>query len=278
MHGGGSVALVLRSAPAGTGVVFRAGGSGEIPARAQAVSATTHATTLSHGKDSVSTVEHLLASLHARQIDNVQIELDGAEVPIMDGSALPFVQLLRHAGVRRQSALRPQLRIVRPLEVVDGERRIAVEPGEGLTLSCTIDFAHPAIGRQSMTIESLTAEVFEREIAPARTFGFLEDADALRQAGLAQGASLENTVVLDERGVVNPDGLRWPDEFVRHKLLDLIGDLSLLGHPIHGCIRVERGGHALHHRFVRALLESPESWRVEGSDRESTPTDPGQSS
>jgi UDP-3-O-[3-hydroxymyristoyl] N-acetylglucosamine deacetylase len=269
LHCGEPVRLCIRPAPPGSGIVFEvadANGVGEIPALAASVSATANATTLSRDGFEVSTVEHLLASLHALRIDNLRVVLDAAELPALDGSAAPFVRLLSEAGIEPQELRQAPLRVLRRISVEDGERRISIEPGEGLSIDYAIDFAHPAIGRQELTIAELTPEVFEREIAPARTFGFLADLDALRSAGLARGASHDNTLVLGADAVVRPESMRWPDEFVRHKVLDLIGDLSLIGHPIEGHVRVERGGHALHHRLVRALLETPDAWRIEGDE------------
>ncbi len=271
--------LTLRPGRAGAGILFfqrpapRHGGSAraadrdrpgavEIPARPARVSSTSNATTIARETASVSTVEHLMAALHAMQIDNVEVEVEGPEVPVMDGSAAPFTRLLRRAGVFEQSTLRPHLEIARPVEVVDGPRRISIEPARSFRVSYVVDFDHPAIGRQAFEVPRLTPDFFERELAPARTFGFLQEVSELWRNGLARGGSLDNTVVLDDRRVMNPDGLRWPDEFVRHKVLDLIGDLALMGLPIRGHVQVERGGHSLHHRLVRALLDSPDAYRV----------------
>jgi UDP-3-O-[3-hydroxymyristoyl] N-acetylglucosamine deacetylase len=265
LHCGLPIELTLRPGRIDSGVVFvrrDLPDEGEIPARPGAVRSTSHATTLARGAAVVSTVEHLLAALHAMRIDNVRVEVDGPEVPVMDGSAIGFVELLGRAGVFAQSAPRAQFSVVRPLEVDEGGKRIAIEPADGFYVSYALDFAHPAIGHQELELPRLGPGVFEREIARARTFGFLEEVNELWRAGLARGGSLENTVVLDERRVLNPDGLRWPDEFVRHKILDLLGDLSLLGLPIRGRVRVERGGHSLHHRLICALLENPQAWRV----------------
>lgn len=265
LHCGMPVQLTLRPGRVDSGVVFirRCGAEKiEIGARPGAVSSTCHATTLSCGSVRVSTVEHLLAALHSLRIDNVRVELDSPEVPAMEGSALSFVRLLHSAGVYRQNAPGASIRILRPVEVVDGMRRISIEPSRGLRISYAVEFEHPAIGRQEFEVRRLNSEVFEREIAPARTFGFLEDVDELWRAGLARGCSLENTIVLDDCRVMNPEGLLWPNECVRHKILDLIGDLALLGLPIQGHVRAERGGHSLHHRLLRALLESPQAWRV----------------
>jgi len=267
LHGGAPVHLTLRPAPVDSGVVFvrtDRGRSVEIRAHPVAVRSTRLATTLGSGEATVRTVEHLLAALFGLGIDNLRVEVDGSELPIMDGSAAPFVYLLRSAGIRTQPAVRPALRLRRPLEVRDGGRRIRIEPARSFCVSYAVEFDHPLIGRQEYCLGSLDPEHFEREIAPARTFGFLREVDALWRSGFARGGSLDNTLVLDDAGVVNSDGLRWPDEFVRHKVLDLLGDLALLGLPIRGHVRVERGGHSLHQRLVAAIVASPDAWRIDG--------------
>jgi UDP-3-O-[3-hydroxymyristoyl] N-acetylglucosamine deacetylase len=280
LHSGAPARLTLRPAPADSGVVFVRSreGSGEgieIPARSELVSSTANATTLSVGGSpkgvGVSTVEHLLATLRCLGIDNVRIEVDGPEVPVMDGSAAPFCALVRSAGASAQSAPRRALFVKKPVTCSDGRRSIRVEPARVLRISYTVDFEHPAIGRQELEIPDLTARVFEAEIAAARTFGFLEDQEALREAGLAGGASLANTVVLGPGGVLNPGGLRWPDEFVRHKVLDLLGDLALIGHPIRAHVRVERGGHSLHHALLAALRARPKAWTLVRDDAAPAP-------
>ena len=268
LHSGSPVQLTLHPARANSGIVFRGTGldGAEIPARAAYVSSTAQATTLARGGRSVSTVEHLMAALYASGIDNVGIEVDGPEVPVMDGSAGPLVYLIRSAGVFVQQEPRGVLRVDRVVEVRDGQRWIRVSPGRGLQISYAVDFAHPAIRRQELRIPKMGPEVFERELARARTFGFLDDVHRLWRDGLARGGSLDNTVVLDAERVLNPDGLRWPDEFVRHKVLDLLGDLALLGMPIEGHVEVERGGHALHQALVKGLLRSTDAWHVQGED------------
>ena len=260
--------MALRPAPSGSGVVVRRrleGRAVDIPARLECVLGDHRATTLAREGAEVSTVEHLLAALSVAGIDDVVIEADAPEIPAFDGSAAAFVALLAEAGATEQDQRRAYAVVTGPLAVEEGERRIAVEPAAALSIDYTIDFAQPAVGRQTLSLDRLDAKSFEREIAPARTFGFLEDVDRLRAAGLACGASLDNTVVVDGARVVNPDGLRFPDEFVRHKALDLIGDLALFGMPIRGRVRVERGGHALHHALVRRLEQTPSAWRVEGA-------------
>ena len=269
LHSGVPVAVTLRPARVNTGVVLvrnDGGRSVEIPARSRFVSSTSHATTLSKDGASVTTVEHLLAALRAFGVDNVRIEVNGPEIPAMDGSATSFVYLIRSAGVYEQPELRPTIRIDEPIEVVEGARRMRIEPCRYFRISYAVDFEHPAIQRQELQIPRLTSQTFERELAPARTFGFLHEVSALREAGLAKGGCLENTVVLDAARVINGDGLRWPDEFVRHKVLDMVGDLSLLGMPIQGHVKVERGGHALHQRLVTEILARTDAWSVVGGD------------
>lgn len=268
LHSGAPVQLTLHPARVGSGVVFVRTDLAhpvEIPARREAVTSTRFATTLGRGDATVATVEHLLSALYSLGIDNVRIEVDGPEVPVMDGSAASFVFLIRAAGVFEQDAPRRRLRIRRELEVRDGDRAIRVAPARGLHVSYAVDFAHPVIGSQALESLLLDDESFEREICRARTFGFLHEVEALWRSGLARGGNLDNTVVMDAERVLNRDGLRWPDEFVRHKVLDLVGDLALLGLPLDAHVRVERGGHALHQQLVQAILETPEAWTVEGT-------------
>ena len=269
LHSGEAAGVRLSPAEPGTGVVFvccNAGIETEIPARAEFVSASANATSLARDGASVMTVEHLLAALSARGVDNVRIEVDGSEIPAMDGSAAPFDGLLRDVGLCAQGDSRQVLEVRRAVGYADGNRSIRIEPASGFGISYAVDFTHPAIGRQVLEIDDLTPDHFESEIAPARTFGFLDQVEALRRAGLARGACLDNTLVLDASGVMNEGGLRWPDEFVRHKVLDLVGDLALLGCPVRGRVRVERGGHAIHHALLRTLRDQPESWALVGED------------
>ena len=268
LHSGRPVQLTLHPARANSGIVFHGTGvdAVQIPARSAYVSSTAQATTLACDGHAVSTVEHLMAALYALGIDNVGVEVDGPEVPVMDGSADELVSLIRSAGLFVQQEPRGVLRVERTVEVRDGDRWIRVSPGRGLQISYAVDFDHPAIRRQELHIPCMSPAVFELELASARTFGFLQDVHRLWRAGLARGGSLGNTVVLDGDRVLNPDGLRWPDEFVRHKILDLLGDLALLGMPIEGHVEVERGGHALHQALVRDLLRSPDAWQVQGED------------
>jgi UDP-3-O-[3-hydroxymyristoyl] N-acetylglucosamine deacetylase len=266
LHSGEPVELVMTPAAAGTGVVFvRRDGDRlvEIPARAEFVCSTTNATTLSRDGVQVATVEHLLAALRALDIDNLRIEVDAAEIPVMDGSAASFADGIRAAGSVAQAPSRRVMVVCKSVSYTNGLRSIGIEPAKkGLRVSYAVDFEHPAIGRQVLDLPDLTPACFEAELARARTFGFHDQVEALRSAGLARGASLDNTIVLGEDGVMNPGGLRFPDEFVRHKVVDLLGDLSLLGHRVRGHVRVERGGHGLHRALVDALLADPSSWKL----------------
>lgn len=267
LHSGEPVQITLRPARAGSGVVFVRTDLPqpvEIPARPESVAATRYATTLGRGRATVGTVEHLLAAIYSLGIDNLRVEVHGPEIPVMDGSSASFVFLLRAAGLFEQPVPRARLKIQRPFEIRDGERRIRVEPAAGLRIDYAIDYAHPAIGRQELAGLSVDGESFETELCRARTFGFLHEVQTLWQNGLARGGNLDNTVVLDEERVLNRDGLRWPDEFVRHKALDLVGDLALLGMPLEGHVVVERGGHALHQRLLAELLANRSAWRVVG--------------
>jgi UDP-3-O-[3-hydroxymyristoyl] N-acetylglucosamine deacetylase len=257
LHTGKPVQLTLQPARAGTGIVFVRTDLPEpveIPARPSSLTGRAHlATTLGRQGATLDTVEHLLAAAYGLGVDNLRVEIDGPEIPGMDGSAASFVYLLRSAGLYAQAAPRSVLRVTRPIEIRDGQRRIRIEPARGFRVSYEIDFDHPCIRRQAIHDLSIDETSFEREIARARTFGFFAEVDALWRAGRARGACLENTVVLDETRVLNRDGLRFPDEFVRHKVLDLLGDLALLGARIEGHVRVERGGHALHQQLVAQL-------------------------
>lgn len=261
LHSGAPVQLTLQPARAGTGVVFVRTDLDtpvEIPARPEFVTDTRFATTLGRGGTTVGTVEHLLAALRGMGVDNVRVELDGPEVPVMDGSAASFAFLVRVAGLFEQSAPRRTLRLQRPLEIHQGDRWARIEPGRGLRISYTVDFAHRAIGRQAIRGLALTPEGFEAELCRARTFGFLRDVEPLRRMGLGLGGSLDNAVMLDDDRVMNRGGLRWDDEFVRHKALDLVGDLALLGVALEGHVHVHKGGHALHQALVAEIVCSRE--------------------
>jgi UDP-3-O-[3-hydroxymyristoyl] N-acetylglucosamine deacetylase len=264
LHSGAQVTLTLRPAPPDHGIVFHRvdiPGSSSIPATAAQVVDTSFATTL--GKDGirVGTVEHLLAALSGLGIDNLRIELDGPEVPILDGSAGPFVYLVNSAGVRVQDAPKSFLVIKRPVFLREGDKEASLGPSNRLRIDCAIDFHHPLVPGQSLSLD-FSGRSFSRELARARTFGFLRDVERLKAAGLARGGSLENAIVVDEFSVLNPEGLRYPDEFVRHKALDALGDLALFGHPVIGHLRVSKSGHALHHRLVARVLADETQYAV----------------
>ena len=254
LHSGKMVNMTLRGAEENSGINFYIAtpeGSRRLSPRPDLVIATGLATTLGNAGASVSTVEHLLACVRGLGIDNLRIDAHGGELPIMDGSAAPFALLINNAGLKRQTAPRRVLRVKKPLTHSQGDKRISVEPYDGFLVDYSIDFAHPLIGTQRLTLD-LTPESFT-EVARARTFGFLHEVEALYSRGLALGGSLDNSIVLDERGVVNPDGLRCPDEFVRHKILDFIGDMAMLELPLQGRFTVSCSGHTLNNQFLRLL-------------------------
>ena len=259
LHSGIYTTVQLQPAPAGSGITFvRADLDGlRIPALQASTTALDYATTVGKDDVAVGTVEHLLAAVMACDITDLDIHIDGPEVPIIDGSALPFMHLIDAAGVRSLDAAIAPLRVSRPIEVVEGDKVIRMVPADRLILKYKIDFAHPVIGRQSFHFD-FEHDNFLRKIAPARTFGFMRDVEKLRAAGLARGGSVENCIVLDDRGVAN-GALRFKDEFVRHKILDLLGDLALIGRPIVGEITASRGGHAMHSKFVARLLQESEA-------------------
>ena len=254
LHSGIYTTVELHPVPAGSGITFvRADLDGlRIPALQASTTALDYATTVGKDDVQVGTVEHLLAAIMAWGITDVDILIDGPEVPIIDGSALPFMHLIDAAGVRVLSAEVPVLRVRQPIEITSGDKSIRIAPANRLIIKYRIDFDHPSIGRQSMQFD-FGSDSFLRKIAPARTFGFMKDVEKMRAAGLARGGSVENAIVLDEKGVVNGP-LRFRDEFVRHKILDLVGDLALIGRPVVGEITAHRAGHAMHSVFVEKLL------------------------
>ena len=260
LHSGAEAQVRLLGAPAGAGVRFRRTDLDGfvVEARAANIAKVSYATSLMKKGVFISTTEHLLSALIGCGISNAIVELDNLEVPILDGSALPFVELIEAARPRRQSRRRRVMKIVEPLELREGKKFIGVYPASSYRLHYEIDFPHPVIGRQRFSFE-LTPESYRKELAPARTFGFLADFDAMRRQGLIRGGSLENAVVLDPQRVVNGD-LRFRDEFVRHKMLDLIGDLALLGAPLEAEVVADRAGHALHTALVQRLLQEPHRW------------------
>ena len=272
LHSGAKVGMALLPAEADTGIVFRrtdlAGRGAEIAARWDNVVDTRMCTTIGNGEGVVvGTIEHLVATLAGLQVDNVTVELDGPEVPVMDGSAEPFAFLIECAGIREQDAPRRVVEILKPVSVGNGEKSAVLTPGAGSTYSFEIEFASGAIGRQVRTFD-LSNGAFRRELASARTFGFREEIEAMRAAGLARGGSLTNAVVVDGSRVLNPEGLRFRDEFVRHKLLDSLGDMRLAGHPLRGHFHGYRSGHSLNIELLRRLFADDGAWRlVETTDR-----------
>jgi len=258
LHSGNKVTLTLKPAAADSGIRFRRTDLGvEIPAAVSQIASLRYATVLGRDGATVETVEHLLAALVSSGIDNLVVELSQNEVPIMDGSAAPFLFLVQEAGIKRLAAPRRYMKVVRPVQITSGDKRIAVYPSDHFKISYTISFDHPMLRHQSRT-ERITEQSFAESIAPARTFGFLKEVESLRQHGLALGGSLENAIVIGDSGVLN--ALRFEDEFVRHKILDAVGDLALLGRPLVGHVVAHRAGHALHTALAAKLLEERDSW------------------
>ncbi len=264
LHTGQRINMTLRPAEAGTGIIFhRIDGDTtvSIAARSENVVDTRLATVLGRGEIRISTVEHLLAALSAYGIDNLHIDIDGSEVPIMDGSAAPFTSIIEETGLRNLPQSRKFLAIRKPLTVIDGEKRVSIIPSRFFRVTFDIAFEHPCIALQQRSVK-VSADCFRRELAPARTFGFLRDVEQLKAAGLARGGSLDNAIVVDDECILNPEGLRFQDEFVRHKILDSIGDLSLLGYPILGHVRAYKAGHDISHQLVEKILATPECWQL----------------
>ncbi|MBU0675916.1 MAG: UDP-3-O-acyl-N-acetylglucosamine deacetylase [Proteobacteria bacterium] len=260
LHSGRPVLMHIKPAEADSGIrFFRTDLQQEIPALMDRVVDTRLATTLGENGVSISTTEHLLAALSGIGIDNARIELNGPEVPIMDGSAGPFVHLLKKIDRCRQASSRRLLKITREIALKSGETEIRVVPHDGMKITCEIDFDHQLIRRQSYSFE-MDSKRFVKEIASARTFGFMDQVEQLRANGLALGGSLENAVVMDQSRVLNTEGLRFTDEFVRHKVLDLIGDLALLGCPIVGHVIASRPGHGQHLALMKEIIAHPECW------------------
>jgi UDP-3-O-[3-hydroxymyristoyl] N-acetylglucosamine deacetylase len=271
LHTGRKVVMTLRPAQPDTGIVFRRidlERPVDIRAGARAVTDTRLCSALEGGGAKVATVEHLMSALAGLGIDNLYVDLAGPEVPIMDGSAGPFVFLLQSAGIEEQRAPKRFFRIRRPVEVRDGDKWARFDPYDGFKVSFSIVFDHPVFERstQSLTID-FGETAYAKEVARARTFGFAQDVEALRNAGLALGGSLDNAVVLDEYRVLNADGLRYADEFVKHKVLDAIGDLYLVGHPVVGAFSAHKSGHALNNQLLRATLDQADSWELASFER-----------
>ena len=261
LHTGRPARIELHPAPAGHGIRFhRTDLDVEIPATLQHLQGVEYATTLAADGASVGTVEHLLSALRGLGVDDVRVEVDGPEVPILDGSSAPFVILIHQAGLRAHDVPRSAITLLRPVEVTLSGKWARLLPAPGFSVSYTIGFEHPLLRQQSIELD-VTLESFVEQIAPARTFGFLSEVQALQRQGLALGGSLDNAVVIGESTVLN-GALRFADEFVRHKVLDAIGDLALLGHPLVGRLEAYRAGHAVHVALARQLLASPECWTL----------------
>ena len=253
-------------APPDTGIVFRRidlASPVDIPARADRVGETRLSSCLVHQEVKVYTVEHLMSALAGLGVDNAYVDLDGPEVPIMDGSAAPFALLLQQAGLAEQMAPKRFLRVTRAIEVREGDKWARLDPYEGLRLAFSIVFNHPVIDKTSQSVSVDFAETsYLKEIARARTFGFMHDVERLREDGLALGGGLDNALVLDEYRVLNAEGLRFADEFIRHKVLDALGDLYLLGRPLLGAFSAHKSGHALNNRLLRALVDDTGAWEM----------------
>ena len=262
LHTGRQATVTLKPAPRDTGTIFhRLDRSMVIRSHIGAVTDTAFATTLGNGQIRIKTVEHMLAVLAGLGIDNVIIEIDGPELPILDGSSTELVGIILKAGIAKQAKKRPYMRIIKPLTMDDGHSEVSVLPYDGRKITYRIHFNHHLLGEQHMSIE-LNEETFIKEIAPARTFGFLKDVEYMMAQGLAKGGSLNNAIILTDKGVVNSTGLRFKDEFVRHKILDLIGDFSLIGFPIHGHVYADKSGHSTNLKFMKKLLACPECWEI----------------
>ena len=271
LHTGAKVYMTLRPAAPNSGIVFRRTDLNppvEIKGEPNAVGDTRLSSCLERDGVRISTVEHLMSALAGLGVDNAYVDLTAAEVPIMDGSAGPFVFLLQSAGIEEQNARKKFIRIQKPVEVRDGDKWARFEPHNGFKLTMSIDFAHPVFDKmpQSVTVDFSTTS-YVKEVSRARTFGFMQDVETMRAQGLALGGSLDNAIVMDEYRVLNSDGLRYEDEFVKHKVLDAIGDLYLLGHPLIGAFSGHKTGHAINNRLLRRLMEDKPSWELVSFER-----------
>jgi len=263
LHSGVPVSIRILPAPPSTGIVFiRTDLDGfSIPASWRHVQKVSYATSLMRQGVLISTTEHLLSVFYGMSIDNAFVEIDNLEVPILDGSGMPFVELIRSAGIKQFRRRRKFLRIRRPVSVVAGSKRISILPSDRFLLTCDVFYEHPLVGRQVLETE-VTPDRYAAELAPARTFGFEYELDQMRDMGLIRGASLDNAVCFDRRSILNPSGLRFPDECCRHKALDLIGDLALLGKPLLGHVIAERAGHAMHAALVARIMSDPSLYEI----------------
>ena len=274
LHTGQIATLRILPAPPGKGIIFRRVDldNFEIRADVASVARVAYATTLMKKGVWISTVEHVLSALYGMGIDNAYIELDNFEVPILDGSALPYTDAIARVGIVQQNRPRAYIRITREFVLEEGEKKIAIYPADNFSIKYEIDFSHPLIGRQQREI-TMTAANYASLIAPARTFGFEYEVEKLQASGLVRGGSLENAIVLTETGMLNDTSLRFEDEFVRHKMLDLLGDFALIGQPVLGRLVATRAGHAMHTRLVAELLDSTSHWMLDTeSDEVSVPS------
>ncbi len=266
LHTGEKVFLTLKPAPVDKGIVFYRVDMDEpveIKATPESVTETVMSTTIESKGVKISTVEHLMSAFAGMGVDNAYVELSTHEVPIMDGSAAPFVFLLQSAGIAEQNKAKQFIRIKKPLEVRDGDKWVRFEPFNGFKVTFTIDFDHPIFKNsvQNATVDFSTTS-FIKEVSRARTFGFMDDLETLRNAGLARGGSFDNAIVMDSYNILNDDGLRYKDEFVKHKILDAVGDLYLLGHPLIGAFSAHKSGHALNNQVLRQLLSQQDAWEL----------------
>jgi UDP-3-O-[3-hydroxymyristoyl] N-acetylglucosamine deacetylase len=268
LHSGVPVKIRILPAPPSTGIVFLRTDldSFSIPASWRYVQKVSYATSLMRQGVLISTTEHLLSVFYSMSVDNAFVEIDNLEVPILDGSGLPFVDLIRRAGIKYHRKRRRYLRIRRPVSVEGGGKRITIVPSDRFLLTCDVFFDHPLVGRQQLELE-VCPERYADEIAPARTFGFAYELAQMRNMGLIRGASLENAVCFDRAGILNPEGLRFPDECCRHKALDLIGDLALIGRPLLGHVIAEKAGHAMHFALVNRIMSDPTLYEILSFDQ-----------
>jgi len=263
LHTGASVNITLKPAPENTGYIFVRTDldNFEIPASVEYISHCSYATTLMRRGVVLSTCEHLLSALSGSGVDNCFIEIDSIELPIMDGSSEDFIGLIEEAGVTEQDAPRRYFRVLKPVKIKEGDRRMSIEPSDKFEIECVIDFKHPFINKQGLHFVAANGS-FRREIASARTFGFTHEIEMLRKANLARGGSLDNAIVLTPEGMLNETPLRFDDEFVRHKILDIIGDLALLGMPVQGRVIAEKSGHSVHAQLMSKLLKTEGAWKI----------------
>ncbi len=264
VHSGKKINLTIKPAPENHGIKFRRAdlpGTHDIPAIFKMVVDTSLATVLGINGTIISTIEHLMASFAGLGIDNALVEVDEYEIPIMDGSAWIFTQLIEKAGIEKQTAPKHFIIVKEPIKVTDNDKSVVIYPEPVFKITCKIDFSHPLIGKQEIIFDRAKNN-FGKEISQARTFGFVQDLELLKKFSLAKGGSLDNAIVIDKDRILNKEGLRYPDEFVRHKLLDSLGDFSLLGMPIQGHIVTYKSGHALNHLFIKKLLENKNAWET----------------